>query len=912
MKKSKTIQRFSLLLICLIICQLQLQAQWVQVGQDIDGVVSFEWSGHSVATNKNGDRVVVGSYFTMNGRARVYKDSSGVWVQIGSDIEGEAVGDHFGFSVSISDDGSRIAVGADRNDGGGFDAGHTRVFEEVAGQWVQVGQDIDGEFVNSWSGYSVSLSANGKRVVIGAPNINDHVRVFEEVAGQWVKIGQTLTISTWHFGKSVSINADGTKIVIGEPSYNVVGYDQGRAMIFEYSGGSWVQVGSDIDGETPTDNCGNAVSISASGHRVSIAANKNYGIGGTGGHVRIFEDSSGNWIQVGNEINGEAGGDQSGTSVSISDDGKIVAIGAPRNDGNGTSSGHARIYKNVNDQWIKFGQDIDGEMANDNSGTGVSISGNGDRVIVGAPYNNGGISSGGHARVFEVDKPDNFITTWQTHDSTISIPATGTYHIKWENLQSGMQADSILSSHTVLYLPDTGVYRITIDTGLHRIHFNNADDGAKLLSIDQWGDIQWISMKDAFLGCNNLTLNAIDVPDLSSVSSTVQMFRGCTKLIGDSTMNSWDMSNVKDMGSMFYQAKNFNAIIGDWQIDSVENLTFLFFETDSFNQDIGNWNTSSVKEMRGVFYKSKSFNQDIGNWLTDSVNTMASMFRESPVFNQNISTWNTSRVTDMSSMFELATSFNQDIGNWDVSHVTKMTSMFAINPSFNQNLSSWNVGNVNNFDYTFTQAVSFNHNLGGWDVSQATTMYQMLSSSGLDLMNYDSTLIGWAILPVLNNVVLGAYGMEYCAGKSARDSLIQAHNWTITGDEFIGENKWTGLGDGTTWEDDNNWSRGHQPLDFEIAKFDLMPPMNIYLSSNSATANSLEILNGNSLTINSLGVLNIDGTQGCGALPGGINIIGFGSKLINNGSLLGQNAIKDQMNVNDGAEYHGDGILETN
>ena len=49
-------------------------------------------------------------------------------VQIGSDIDGKEPGDHFGSSVSLSSDGSTVAIGAPYNDGIGRDAGHVRVY----------------------------------------------------------------------------------------------------------------------------------------------------------------------------------------------------------------------------------------------------------------------------------------------------------------------------------------------------------------------------------------------------------------------------------------------------------------------------------------------------------------------------------------------------------------------------------------------------------------------------------------------------------------------------------------------------------------------------------------------------------------------------------------------------------------
>ena len=64
----------------------------------------------------------------------------------------------------------------------------------------------------------------------------------------------------------------------------------------------------------------------------------------------------------------EAAQDKSGSSVSLSSDGRRVAIGAYLNDGNGSSSGHVRIYDYNGSAWVQVGADIDGEAANDGSG----------------------------------------------------------------------------------------------------------------------------------------------------------------------------------------------------------------------------------------------------------------------------------------------------------------------------------------------------------------------------------------------------------------------------------------------------------------------------------------------------------------------------------------------------------------
>src|SRR5690606_30283453 len=83
------------------------------------------------------------------------------------------------------------------------------------------------------------------------------------------------------------------------------------------------------------------------------------------GSVRIFENLSGTWTQIGSRIIGESTGDQSGGSVSLSSDGNIVAIGATGNNDAGSFSGHVRVYQNISNTWTKVGMDIDGEDPSD-------------------------------------------------------------------------------------------------------------------------------------------------------------------------------------------------------------------------------------------------------------------------------------------------------------------------------------------------------------------------------------------------------------------------------------------------------------------------------------------------------------------------------------------------------------------
>ena len=217
------------------------------------------------------------------------------WSQIGQDIDGEGYADGSGWSVSISADGNTVAIGAHQNNGSAWGSGHVRIYEWSDTSWTQIGQDIDGEGEEDQSGYSVSISADGNTVAIGA-RYND--------------------------GNASS-------------EYD----DRGHVRVYEWNGTSWTQLGQDIDGEAADDWSGWSVSISADGNTVAIGAPSN------AGHVRIYEWNGTSWSQLGQDIDGESSFDESGYSVSISADGNTVAIGAPENNGNGSDAGHVRIYE---------------------------------------------------------------------------------------------------------------------------------------------------------------------------------------------------------------------------------------------------------------------------------------------------------------------------------------------------------------------------------------------------------------------------------------------------------------------------------------------------------------------------------------------------------------------------------------
>ena len=118
----------------------------------------------------------------------------------------------------------------------------------------------------------------------------------------------------------------------------------------------FIELGDKIDGENQYDFSGASLSLSSDGTVVAIGSTQEYASGFSPGKVRVYKFLNGLWTKLGNDIQGEGNNDRFGHSVSLSDDGTIVAIGAPINDGNNVNkSGHVRVYQYANNTWTKLG-----------------------------------------------------------------------------------------------------------------------------------------------------------------------------------------------------------------------------------------------------------------------------------------------------------------------------------------------------------------------------------------------------------------------------------------------------------------------------------------------------------------------------------------------------------------------------
>ena len=338
--------------------------------------------------------------------------------------------------------------------------------------------------------------------------------------------------------------------------------------------------------------------------------------------------------------------------------------------------------------------------------------------------------------VAEID-PNAFVTVWQLTGANQGIEfytssltnLSYNYTVDWGDgvVETGFTGNAFHQ------YADAGTYTVQITGAFPAIEFGNISSSQyreSIRSIEQWGNIEWETMRQAFFRCTNLEYNATDAPDLSRVTDMGEMFFGCTSF-NATNLNNWDVSTIVEMDFALAQCTNFNGAIGDWDVSSVENMESLFEFSSSFNQPLNDWDVSAVTTMKQMFRLANAFNQPLNNWDVSSVENFDSTFSENIAFNQPLSVWNPISALTMQNMFFRATAFNQPLNSWDVTSVIDMRGMFQNASLFNQPLDGWDVTNAERMTNMFNGATAFSQDLSGWNTINVTDCFGFDTNSGL-------------------------------------------------------------------------------------------------------------------------------------------------------------------------------------
>lgn len=348
--------------------------EWIEVASVTDFVQEGDVSSIAMANLDNGGfRMAVGSRnyskspdSIRTGIVRVYdlmETDDGIdyyWKEILS-FEGDRKNDEFGYSISLSGDGSLLVVGVpgyDVVEGSDSDEGRVSVYnltstyttmrshsiKESTNANHTVVNHIDGQVPSEQFGYSCALNEKGFHLAVGAPIHNNTgvVRVYKNAAdSQWQQIGDSLYGSDEDdfFGASVSLSENGKQLVVGAPCAKEKGSKGGFAKVYTLGTTNWSEDAfanpSRLDEH---DAFGKTVSQSSDGSMILVgspAFRQNRGI------VRLYYKVGDSWTESG-RISGTLIGDQVGSSVEMS--GEAIAI---------SFSKTVQVIKRENDLWSR-------------------------------------------------------------------------------------------------------------------------------------------------------------------------------------------------------------------------------------------------------------------------------------------------------------------------------------------------------------------------------------------------------------------------------------------------------------------------------------------------------------------------------------------------------------------------------
>ena len=210
-----------------------------------------------------------------------------------------------------------------------------------------------------------------------------------------------------------------------------------------------------------------------------------------------------------------------------------------------------------------------------------------------------------------------FVTTWETNqtgfssDNEILISTANSigryFNIDWGD---GTVDDNMTGDNTHAYT-QPGIYTVKITGDFPRIFFGSTEnyDPKKLISVDNWGDIQWTTMSEAFSFCSNMQINATDAPDLSNVTEMGDMFYGATSM--NANINHWDVSHVEIMNAAFMNAASFNQPLDKWDTSNVTDMAYMFSGASAFsNHNLSGWNVDLVTSYSNFMSNAGSGNTE--------------------------------------------------------------------------------------------------------------------------------------------------------------------------------------------------------------------------------------------------------------------------------------------------------------
>lgn len=317
-----------------------------------------------------------------------------------------------------------VGLGVALTQGGGSGSGNTAGDEDGGypggtideGFWQQDPPTIDGTSEQGDFGATVSLNADGTRLAVGAPGVWDAdgsdflrrglVEVHRRNSdGEWVLLGEPILPTARDSNSDILIPSMGVrnliKVVISGDGYTVAvgssfhdaedGKNLGQVEVFRLSDSTnqWIPMGEPIVGEHENDYLGASVDLSEDGGTLAVGipghTDEVNSVENTGA-ARMFFFNNGKWDKLGSaDAVGTAEDEMLGGSVSLSSDGRKVAVGSSATQ-DGSNTKVAKVFKFVGGDWREVGDGVEGGEGLYDTAYDAKLSADGTRLVVSNHY----------------------------------------------------------------------------------------------------------------------------------------------------------------------------------------------------------------------------------------------------------------------------------------------------------------------------------------------------------------------------------------------------------------------------------------------------------------------------------------------------------------------------------------------
>ncbi|MCP4130854.1 MAG: hypothetical protein GY754_07715 [bacterium] len=306
----------------------------------------------------------------------------------------------YGDSASISSDGSVVVIGAPYGDSRIKDSGCAYVFRKSGDTWNETKLAASDADDDDRFGGSVAISSNGNVIIVGANSDRDigvqagsaYIYKWDGSSWQETKIVPSDSAKYIHFGSSVAISSDGDVAVVSAPCYNNSDSPTGSVYIFKDNGNSWEETKLKASDDNEYNGFGDSLSISSDGNTIVVGAHRddeNDKI--ESGSMYIYKWSGSSWEETKIFTDDSIDYYHFGASVSISSDGNSIIVGAPgtyRSYIKTNISGFAYVYKWDGSSWNSTKLSPSNGAVDDHFGASVAISSDGEKAVVSSPRSN--------------------------------------------------------------------------------------------------------------------------------------------------------------------------------------------------------------------------------------------------------------------------------------------------------------------------------------------------------------------------------------------------------------------------------------------------------------------------------------------------------------------------------------------